>query len=134
MEKEIIIAIVGGTGTLGRGLTLRLARPKIRVIVGSRDQGRAQQAADELNRILGKELIVGKLNSEAIKEAEFIIVAVPYEGHEQMVKEVGNGLKNKIVVDAVVPLRKGKPFLKGTTASTTILFFRPYPTSLTICS
>src|SRR3989442_1851983 len=111
MEKEIIIAIVGGTGTLGRGLTLRLARPKIRVIVSSRDQGRAQQAADELNRILGKELIVGKLNSEAIKEAEFSIVAVPYEGHEQMVKEVGNGLKNKIVVDAVVPLRKGKPFV-----------------------
>jgi NADPH-dependent F420 reductase len=111
MEKEITIAIIGGTGSLGRGLTLRLARPEIKVIVGSRDQGRARQAADELNRILGKELIAGKLNSEAIQEAGLIIVAVPYEGHEQMVRELGNGLKNKIVVDAVVPLRKGKPFV-----------------------
>jgi len=111
MEKEITIAIVGGTGSLGRGLTLRLARPEIKVIIGSRDQGRARQAADELNRILGKELIAGQLNSEAIKEAGLIIVAVPYEGHEQMVRDLGNGLKNKIVVDAVVPLRKGKPFV-----------------------
>ncbi|SRR5713226_1071366 len=111
MEKEITIAIVGGTGSLGRGLTLRLARPGIKVTVGSRDQNRAQQAADELNQSLGKEFIEGKVNSEAIKAAEFIVIAVPYEGHEQMVRELGIGLKDKIVIDAVVPLRKGRPFV-----------------------
>ena len=111
MEKEITLAIVGGTGSLGRGLTLRLAQPGIKVVVGSRDQGRAQHAADELNRTLGKDLIKGKLNSDAIREAEFIVIAVPYEGHEQMVREMGGGLENKIVIDAVVPLRKGRPFV-----------------------
>lgn len=111
MDVEIAVAIVGGTGSLGRGLAQRLARPGIRVTVGSRDRSRAQQAADELNGILGKHAIEGKLNSEAIKEAEFIVIAVPYEGHAQTVRELGSGLKNKIVIDAVVPLKKGKPFV-----------------------
>jgi NADPH-dependent F420 reductase len=111
MEKELNIAIVGGTGSLGRGLSLRLARPGIKVTVGSRDQGRAQQAADELNRQLGEDAVEGKVNSEAIKGAEFIVIAVPYEGHEQIVRELGSDIKGKIVIDAVVPLRKGKPFV-----------------------
>ncbi|HEV8343906.1 MAG TPA: NADPH-dependent F420 reductase [Candidatus Binatia bacterium] len=111
VEKELTIAIVGGTGSLGRGLALRLARPGIKVTIGSRDQARARQAADELNQLLGGGSVEGKLNSEAIKEAEFIVIAVPYEGHEQMVRELEGGLKGKIVIDAVVPLRTGKPFV-----------------------
>lgn len=111
MEGEIAIAIVGGTGSLGRGLAARLARPGIRVTIGSRDAGRAKQAADELNQSLGKNLLEGKLNSDAIKESEFIVIAVPYEGHQQMVQELGYGLKGKIVIDAVVPLKKGRPFV-----------------------
>jgi NADPH-dependent F420 reductase len=111
MDERITIAIVGGTGSLGRGLALRLARPGIKVTIGSRDEARARQAADELNQLLGGGSVEGKLNSEAIKEAEFIVIAVPYEGHEQMVRELEGGLKGKIVIDAVVPLRKGKPFV-----------------------
>ena len=103
MDERITIAIVGGTGSLGHGLALRLARPGIKVTVGSPDPGRAQQAADELNQLLGGGSVEGKLNSEAIKEAEFIVIAVPYEGHEQMVRELEGGLKGKIVIDAVVP-------------------------------
>ena len=111
MEKQITIAIVGGTGNLGKALALRLARPGIKVVIGSRDAGRAQQAANDLNRKLGEALTEGKLNAEAIKEAEFIVIAVPYEGHRQMVQDLGDGLRGKFVIDAVVPLKKGRPFV-----------------------
>ncbi len=111
MDKVITIAIVGGTGDLGRGLALRLARPGIKIIIGSRDQGRARQAASEINNHLGRDSVAGELNAEAVKEAEFVVIAVPYEGHSQMVRELGEGLRGKIVIDAVVPLKKGKPFV-----------------------
>src|SRR5690606_4528176 len=39
------IPIVGGTGALGFGLALRLARAGHEVVIGSRDAGRAEEAA-----------------------------------------------------------------------------------------
>ncbi len=42
------IAIVGGTGPEGRGLALRLAMAGHDVIIGSRDAGRAADAASGL--------------------------------------------------------------------------------------
>lgn len=110
MEKEITVAIVGGTGSLGTGLALRLARPGIRVIIGSRDPEKAKKVVESLkkNPVQGK--IEGAINRDAVKEAEFAVVAVPYEGHATMVKELKGQLSGKTVIDAVVPLKKGKPF------------------------
>ncbi len=42
------IAIVGGTGPEGRGLALRLAMAGHEVVIGSRDAGRAADAASGL--------------------------------------------------------------------------------------
>ena len=42
------IAIVGGTGPEGRGLALRLAMAGHEVVIGSRDAGRAAEAASGL--------------------------------------------------------------------------------------
>jgi predicted dinucleotide-binding enzyme len=39
------VCIVGATGALGYGLALRLGRAGTPVVIGSRDAGRAQQAA-----------------------------------------------------------------------------------------
>jgi NADPH-dependent F420 reductase len=50
-------------------------------------------------------------NQAAVKGADFVIVAVPYEGHAQMVTDLKGQLTGKIVIDAVVPLNKGKPFV-----------------------
>jgi len=80
MEKEITVAIVGGTGNLGRALALRLAAPGVRVIVGSRDQEKAKQVVEALLKTAVKGTIEGKSNQEAVQGAEFIVIAVPYEG------------------------------------------------------
>jgi 8-hydroxy-5-deazaflavin:NADPH oxidoreductase len=110
MNEIIAVAIVGGTGSLGTGLAARLAQPGVRVLIGSRDRERAGQAAAALNQSLGREIIEGRLNEDAVKEADLAVIAVPYEGHSKMVAELAPSLRGKLVIDAVVPLRKGRPF------------------------
>jgi NADPH-dependent F420 reductase len=55
--------------------------------------------------------IVGATNQEAVKGANFVVIAVPYEGHAQMVGDLKGQLAGKIVIDTVVPLNKAKPFV-----------------------
>ncbi len=111
MEKNINIAIVGGTGSLGSALALRLAAPGVRVIIGSRDREKAKTVVESLRKIVGKGIIEGQTNQEAVKEAEFVVIAVPYEGHAGTVAQLKGQLVGKTVIDAVVPLSKGKPFV-----------------------
>ncbi len=111
MENEIAIAIVGGTGNLGKALALRLAAPGVRVTVGSRDQEKAKQVVEALLKTAAKGPIEGKSNQEAVQEAEFIVIAVPYEGHAKIVADLKGRMAGKTVIDAVVPLKKGKPFV-----------------------
>ena len=42
------LAILGGTGPQGQGLALRFARAGINVAIGSRDQNRASEIAENL--------------------------------------------------------------------------------------
>lgn len=111
METSISIAIMGGTGSLGLGLAGRLARPGVRVIIGSRDAQRGQDAADGLNEQLGQKLVEGMLNADAVRAAEMAVISVPYEGQKQTLSDLTAELKGKIVIDAVVPLEKGRPFV-----------------------
>ncbi|MCZ6621725.1 MAG: NADPH-dependent F420 reductase [Deltaproteobacteria bacterium] len=111
LEKDVSIAIVGGTGNLGQGLAVRLAAPGIKVIIGSRDPEKARTVVESIRKASGKEGIEGKGNQEAVREAELVVIAVPYEGHSKMVTDLRDQIGKKIVIDAVVPLKKGKPFI-----------------------
>lgn len=110
MDKEVSIAIVGGTGNLGRALAVRLAAPGVKVIIGSRDREKARRVVESLTKTLGERHIDGKTNQEAVKEAELVVIAVPHEGHAQMLMELRDQIRDTIVIDAVVPLKKGRPF------------------------
>ncbi len=111
MEKEISIAIVGGTGNLGQALAHRLAFPGIKLLIGSRDQEKADTVVESLKNSIGKGRFDGKSNLEAVREAELVVIAVPYEGHAPMLSELREELRAKIIIDAVVPLKKGRPFI-----------------------
>ncbi|MBI2347656.1 MAG: NADPH-dependent F420 reductase, partial [Deltaproteobacteria bacterium] len=111
MDKDINVAIVGGTGSLGSGLALRLAAPGVRVIIGSRDREKAKSVVESLRKSLTRGALEGETNQEAIKEAEFVVIAVPYEGHATTVAQLKGQLAGKTVIDAVVPLKKGRPFV-----------------------
>ena len=43
------IGIIGGSGALGAGLAKRWAKSGYQVVIGSRDNEKAQAAADKLN-------------------------------------------------------------------------------------
>lgn len=109
--NSLNVAIVGGTGNLGNALALRLGAPGVRVIIGSRDAEKARHAVEGLKPKLRAGEIAGTTNREAVKEADFVVIAVPYEGHAQMVADLKGQLAGKIVIDTVVPLQKITPFV-----------------------
>ena len=111
MENAFTVAIVGGTGNLGGALALRLGAPGVKIIIGSRDAEKAKKAVETLKPSLRAGEIEGMTNPGAVKGADFVIIAVHYEGHAQMVTDLKGQLSGKIVIDAVVPLNKGRPFV-----------------------
>ena len=99
------IAIVGGTGPQGRGLAHRLAASGHEVILGSRDEERARTAADELAvRLPSTACIGGATNLEAARKAELVLLAVPYDGHDELVASLRDVVEDKIVISCVNPL------------------------------
>jgi 8-hydroxy-5-deazaflavin:NADPH oxidoreductase len=93
------VGILGGTGAQGRGLALRLARAGYDVILGSRDQERAHQAAEGLG-----ERVSGATLRDAAAGSSIVIVAVPWDAHAQTLTDLRDVLEGRIVVDCVNPL------------------------------
>ena len=109
--EQLKVAIVGGTGNLGSALALRLGAPGVKIIIGSRDAEKAKNAVETLKPKLRAGEMTGTTNREAVKDADFVVIAVPYEAHAQMVSDIKGQLNGRILIDAVVPLNKGKPFV-----------------------
>lgn len=105
------IAIVGGTGNLGSALALRLGAPGVKVIIGSRDAQKAQTVVEALKPKMRAGELEGTTNQQAVKDANFVVIAVPYEGQAQMIQDLKGQVAGKIIIDTVVPLKKVKPFV-----------------------
>ncbi len=99
------IAILGGTGKEGKGLAYRWARAGYHVLIGSRDPEKANAAANEVKEMLGGEIpVTGSGNLEAAKEANIVVLSVPYSAHRSTLEAVRDELQGKILVDVTVPL------------------------------
>jgi hypothetical protein len=102
---SLTLAFLGGTGDQGRGLARRFALAGHHVILGSRQAERAQSAATELGEtVTDASLVSGATNHEAAAAADVVVVAVPWEGHEQLVTGLAEALAGKIVIDCVNPM------------------------------
>ena len=97
------VAIVGGTGPQGRGLARRFASAGIPVVVGSRTTEKAVAIATELATATGGS-VTGAANARAAAAGDIVLVAVPWDGHAQLLKELAPALAGKVVVDCVNPL------------------------------
>src|SRR5689334_20233967 len=97
----LVIGILGGTGDQGKGLARRFALAGHSVIIGSRSAERARQAAESLGDGLRAR---GEENAVAAREADIVIVAVPWDGHRALLESLRDDLAGKIVVDCVNPL------------------------------
>ncbi|WP_433700427.1 NADPH-dependent F420 reductase [Nocardiopsis sp. CA-288880] len=99
------IAVLGGTGDQGRGLARRFALAGHTVVIGSRSEERAQKAARELVEAESARIDVRGLdNAAAAAAGDIVIVAVPWDGHRELLEGLVEPLAGKIVVDCVNPL------------------------------
>jgi 8-hydroxy-5-deazaflavin:NADPH oxidoreductase len=104
------VGILGGTGPQGRGLAYRLARAGQRIRIGSRSAERGAQTAAEIAALPG--VVSGLVNGNHVSggdnayacDADMVIVAVPWEGHDTLLTSLESHLVGRIVVDCVNPL------------------------------
>lgn len=99
------IAVVGGSGAQGKSLGYRFAMAGHTVTLGSRAAARAEEAATEVNeRLGGTGSVAGIDNTAAIAGADLVLLAVPYDGHGQLVAGLATELADKVVISCVNPL------------------------------
>jgi NADPH-dependent F420 reductase len=103
---ERTVAVIGGTGDQGFGIVLRLAKAGEKIVIGSRQQQKAEDAAKRARGILGGNASVdGMENAKAAAAADIIIMSVPFAAHVDMIKSVADSITPEdIFVDVVVPL------------------------------
>ena len=77
------IAILGGTGDLGTGLARRWVQAGYNVVIGSRTQEKAEQAASELQTLMQERGVtaasVQPMDNQAAAEAgDIVVLTVPF--------------------------------------------------------
>jgi len=99
------VCIVGGTGALGFGLALRLGSAGVPIVIGSRDAGRAQEAAGRAAGLVAGSSISGLSNAQAVTKAELVILSVPFRSQSETLTNLKGALsEGQLLVDATVPL------------------------------
>ena len=108
MDNEALmmtIAVLGGTGKEGKGLAYRWAKAGYRVLIGSRTPEKAILAAAEIIEMLdGAGSVVGMSNPEAARQANIVVLTVPYAAHRDTLESIKDEVKGKLFIDVTVPL------------------------------
>ena len=99
------VCIVGATGALGFGLALRLGREGVPITIGSRDSGRAREAATRAEQLVPSGSFAGLVNAEAVTQAPVVILSVPFRSQSETLTNLKTALKDgQLLVDTTVPL------------------------------
>ena len=94
------VPIIGGTGALGFALALRLTSAGVPVVIGSRDPGRALEAAGRIG-----DGAKGLVNAEAAASGPIVLLCVPFRSQSETLTNLKNVLQpGQLLVDATVPL------------------------------
>jgi NADPH-dependent F420 reductase len=99
------VPIIGGTGALGFGVASRLAHAGVHVVLGSRDLGRAQEAAERLRGLVPDAEVEGLENGDAAAKGPIVLLCVPFRNQSENLNNLKGALApGQILVDATVPL------------------------------
>ncbi len=112
MTDSLRLAVVGGTGSEGRGLALRFAAAGASVVIGSRDASRAADVAATLSTRLPSASIEGTDNHSAIASCDVVVLAVAFVHAADTVAAHREAFRpGALVLDVTVPLvfEGGKP-------------------------
>lgn len=105
------LAIIGGTGTEGKALAARFARAGVRVLIGSRDAGRAAATATDLRAHIPGAVVEGYSNRDAAERSEIVLLSVPYAGMRPILEDLCQAVRGKIVINiasSLDPERKSR--------------------------
>ena len=98
------IPIIGGTGALGHGLALRWARAGQSVVIGSRDAGRAEEAAERVRDEVQGAAVEGLQDKEAATRGSIVFLTVPFRAQSEALTNLKEALsEGQILVDCTVP-------------------------------
>jgi 8-hydroxy-5-deazaflavin:NADPH oxidoreductase len=99
------IPIIGGTGALGYGLAVRLARAGRPIVIGSRKPERAEEAANRLREAVPGADIEGLENGEAARRGPIVFLTVPFRAQSETLTNLKEALsEGQLLVDCTVPL------------------------------
>jgi 8-hydroxy-5-deazaflavin:NADPH oxidoreductase len=98
------IPIIGGTGALGYGLAVRWARVGQPVVIGSREDGRAREAADRVRAEVDGAEVEGLQNAEAATRGPIVFLTVPFRAQSETLTNLKEALSaGQLLVDCTVP-------------------------------
>ena len=104
------VGILGGTGPLGRGLAVRLADAGKTVVVGSRDEARADSVVADL--VQSRQALAPSIrggDNEAAAACDLVVVATPWDAALPTVSGLSAALAGKVVVSVANALvRQGR--------------------------
>ncbi len=114
------IGLLGGTGTLGKGLCVHLA-DSFEVMVGSRSKDKAVAIVEEILNEKSergqelKERLIPAENSEMVSKVNTIVATVPFEVAVETVRSLASSFRgNQIFISAAAFLeKKDKEFQAG---------------------
>jgi NADPH-dependent F420 reductase len=96
---------VGGTGALGFGLSVRLGRAGVPIVIGSRVPERAAEAAARAAELIPEGSFSGLANQEAVRGAEIVVLSVPFRNQSETLAHLKPELQpEQLLLDATVPL------------------------------
>jgi len=105
MPDHAPVSIIGATGALGFGLALRLGRAGVPVVIGSRDAGRADEAARRAAEAVPEGTFSGAENAEAAAQCDVVVLTVPFRNQSETLTNLKGALREgQLLVDATVPL------------------------------
>jgi 8-hydroxy-5-deazaflavin:NADPH oxidoreductase len=98
------IPIIGGTGALGYGLAVRWAQAGQEIVIGSREAGRAEEAAAKVKAAAPEAKVEGLENGEAAKRGPIVFLTVPFRAQSETLNNLREALTGgQILVDCTVP-------------------------------
>ena len=107
------VAVVGGTGSFGQAVALRLVEAGADVVVGSRDAGRADEAA----RAVGA---TGATNADAVRGADVVVLAVKAEAAVDTARGLREAIGRTPVLSVASELSFGPDGVKPTQAASSV--------------
>jgi 8-hydroxy-5-deazaflavin:NADPH oxidoreductase len=99
------VSIIGASGALGFGLALRWGRAGVPVVIGSRDAGRAEEAARRAAEAVPEGAFSGAENADAAAGADVVVLTVPFRNQSETLTNLKGALREgQLLVDTTVPL------------------------------